>query len=273
MTLTRREFVTGGALSLALLALPPDAFRVFLPLVARQTPRHPKRGVAATYWRARDVRAVGAGWYYTWSPTPPLMAGAEAVPMIWGRFEGCPTLGGNSDYLLGFNEPDEEMQANLTTREGARLWRQLEQCYPERKLVSPAMAFDLGWLERMVQRYREMYHATPRFDALAFHGYRWADWYDGMRRDADRLWAWREEWGVPEGLWLTEFGNHWLAVPEQAREMQRVLDWLNTDERVDRYAWFATRYEATEWFAPGWNTQLIDWQTDELTLLGEVYAR
>ena len=84
----------------------------------------------------------------------------------WDR--PVPQVGGNSPYILGFNEPDLSSQANLTPQRAAVLWRRIEQAYPHRLLVSPAVSCgDLYWLVRFRSAYRELYGTWPRFDVLA----------------------------------------------------------------------------------------------------------
>ena len=218
-----------------------------------------------------ECKLYDVDWAYVWGPGAPTIEGVETVPMIWGKFDGCPTLRGSSTWVMGFNEPDRSTQSNMTPAEGARYWRQLEQCYPDRQLLSPAPShLDPGWLEDMRGAYIDSYGQPPRFDALAAHCYynratrcrlNIVHWYDD----------WLDEWDVPGGIWLTEFARVVRDKDSQAAGMRDYLDWLNDDPRITRYAWFAHTYSGDEPWAFWQNTSLVDCRTGELTEPGVVY--
>jgi hypothetical protein len=244
----------------------------------------PQKGIGLTYGFCEDAQAVGATWQYGWGPKSKNCAGLENVPMIWGKADakallaGSIKLQGNSDYILGFNEPDLRSQAYLSPQEAADLWYQLEKQYPDKRLVSPAMSrydfFDVsGEAERWLPQFRDLYHRTyggyPRFDALAVHCYAspakaWTSCQELIR--------WYEqkavEWGVSGGIWVTEYGFpadqcrsqtgcEWSAAVDA---LNRFTDWLKTRPQVRRYAWFAARIQGSEtwWNLPNWTTRLVD---------------
>jgi len=113
-------------------------------------------------------------------------------------------LGGNSDWLMGFNEPDLcPEQACLTPDMAAILWRDVERKWPDRKLVAPVPShLHPAWIEQWRASYIELYGQAPRVDALALHC------YFRTARDcialAQRYEALAQSWGVREG-WVTEF--------------------------------------------------------------------
>lgn len=224
-------------------------------------------------WAGQDAATLGASWLYSWGPQPPLVDGIESVPMIWGAFSGCPELGGNSEWVLGFNEPDHAGQADMTPEEGASHWRQLEQCYPERKLVSPAVVFEPSWLETMREAYVAAYGEPPRFDALAFHCYDQRGFVSACQKDARQYLAWLDEWDVPGGLWLTEFGYVDTDRQAQVEKLRDIAAWVEQEPRIVRYAWFATRYDGDEaWAVPeAYSTALMTCESGEPTALGEAY--
>ena len=106
-----------------------------------------------------QANALGASWMYDWSATPPTAEyGIESVPMIGNADRVAYDLGGNSVWILGFNEPDLAVQSNITPEYAAQLWRQIETRYPQRKLVSPAVSDpDSGWLLRFRLAYYTEY--------------------------------------------------------------------------------------------------------------------
>ena len=95
--------------------------RIHIPLVQfEQTPRSAKKGVtlacscATVPCRQEEVAALNVSWILQWGTRPQLFPGIESVPMIWdARSIGQP-LGGNSAWLLGFNETDLWDQAKMT---------------------------------------------------------------------------------------------------------------------------------------------------------------
>lgn len=210
-------------------------------------------------------------WLYVWHPRPPLLDGVECIGMIWGAFAGCPELRTNSEWVLGFNEPDLEAQSDLTPEEAARYWRQVERCYPDKKLVSPAPSHvGPGWLGEMHDAYVELYGEPPRFDALALHCYQY--YASQCKQTVDRYYdAWLDEWDVAGGIWLTEFARVTSSESAQAAGMREYLDWLQGDDRIVRWAWYPTSNTGDEPYALWHNTSLVDCYTGELTLVGETY--
>jgi hypothetical protein len=63
--------------------------------------------------------------------------------MSWGNGSTFPNyiVLPQAKYFLGFNEPNHQAQSNLTSRQAAELWPQVEAvATTDRKLVSPAAA-------------------------------------------------------------------------------------------------------------------------------------
>lgn len=199
----------------------------------------PKKGLAAactepvapgrSEW---DALKVGASWLYNWSVNPPIISpNIESIPMIWDEHYIHGPIGGNSSYLMGFNEPDYPGQAELTPEEAAPLWREIEALYPDKKLVSPAPSqLDIEWLVRFRVVYRNLYGENPRLDVLAAHCYESFSycqshllWYENMAR----------QWNIPE-VWVTEFNS----VRRPASEMQQLVEWMESEPEITRYAFF-----------------------------------
>lgn len=202
--------------------------------------------------------------------------------------------GHNSNYILGFNEPNGTGQANLTPEQGARLWRRVEQVFGRDSsagyaLVSPAPS-QLGnpqgkaWLEQFRDTYYSLYHEWPQLDALACHCYTWWEPYnpsycEDLVRDYTNL---ATQWGISGGVWLTEFAfsvpnKHYLTWDDGERDRTmsgawQFITWLNAEPSVVRYAWFTN----TDWEGcpngpncPG--APLIISNTLTLTFIGEMY--
>jgi hypothetical protein len=103
--------------------LPSTTYQTYLPL---STHTITKRGISLACGYEdmarldRETQALGVSWLWNWQTDPPVFEGIESVPCVWSAaFIGRP-LGGNSEWVIGFNEPDQWDQANLTPEAGAR---------------------------------------------------------------------------------------------------------------------------------------------------------
>lgn len=247
-----------------------ELHRVFVPLWCE--PGNPL-GIAGC---VGSCQPLGCSWCYSWRPDPWVGVDHERVPMLWGRGDVGRTLGGNSAWLLGFNEPDLPNQAHLTPDEAAVLWRQVEATYPDRRLVSPAPShLHPEWLAQFRQAYQVRYGRAPRLDALAFHCYWSAAECIGI---GERVVAWAAAWGVPE-VWCTEFAfvPAWAPGGDAAGEAQRWLAWLATQSSVTRYAPFVSHVEGGEWYWPDTrpeaNPSVFAADRQTLTATGSWYVR
>ncbi len=255
-----------------LLPTPTPAFRVFLPMVATQSSMPAaspsKRGVGtpSPYQYCDDLIKLHTWWFFDWSIQPPACDGVENVPMIWGR--SIPTItGGNSPWLMVWNEPNNPGQANLSPTDAASLFPTIEQRFSNKKLVVGntydgygGLTPGIQWLTAFINAYTYAHGKPPRLDGIGIHCYQWTasqciQTTQQFVQLADRMGA---------EVWVTEFafyqGNNQRTVQEVGQEMQTYLDYLKSEPRVTRYAWFANRIYGTEPWAnpPGWNSPLID---------------
>ena len=262
-------------------------FLVFLPmLVCAQTQSY-KRGYGVDQSKfsnqALTNLSKGAGWYYDWSHSTYLdfeSAGVDFVPMTWNGGYNATQLRQflaahpSVKYLLAFNEPNFRDQANMTPSQAAAAWPALEAIADEYnlKLVSPAPNW-CGWcVEEGGTTYnspydwlRDFFAACPdcRVDYIGIHFYMGA--MESVKGSIDQLW---EQFHKP--VWLTEFnmdkngmGDNG-TVDEQRAFMVKMIDWMERDPHVYRYAWFLGR--------GGILTDLVASDKQSLTLLGQVYA-
>lgn len=210
----------------------------------------------------QDAVRLGASWLYDWSREPYLVDGVESVPMLYGAFEGCPDLGGNSEWILAANEPNVSGQSDLTPSEAAQQQYQIEQCYPDRRIVSASCVHDLDYLGRIRDAYISRYGQPPQWDALAVHCY--YSYYQYCERDVQEALDLADEWGVGE-VWVTEF------IADGTFAMSYLLDYFESEPNVTRWAWFATRYKGNESWAPWLYTSLVECDGTALTAYGETY--
>lgn len=217
-------------------------------------------------YHPRDALILGASWFYDWTSQPPVIPGVESVPMLYGAFEGSPALGGNSDWILGANEPNVPGQANLTPQEAAHYQHLIELHYPHRRIVSPSCVHDLDYLKAIAQAFTKTYGRPPRWDAIACHCYH-RNVGSGYHYAIKPFCTYAQLLGAE--VWVTE----WVA--PTVRAMAWMLEKLHADDTITRYAWFASRYTCTEpWTPLGGHpcTSLIDPASGELTDFGETYT-
>ncbi|MEE1929673.1 sigma-70 family RNA polymerase sigma factor [Streptomyces sp. TRM 70351] len=206
---------------------------------------------------AKALDESGAGWYYTWStahPGVPASAGAQFIPMIWGADSVTPQALAEAEasgpYLLGFNEPDFDSQADMSVEQALDLWPRLESTGSV--LGSPAVAFGGdqpgGWLDRFMTGAEER---GLRVDFIALHWYG-ADFRTEAAVEQLRgyLDAVHERYGKP--VWLTEFalidfsqGTRFPTDEEQAAFLASATKMLAGLPYLQRYAWFGLGTDET----------------------------
>jgi hypothetical protein len=244
----------------------PVVYQNFVPIAYSE-----KKGVANTYGRCDIVLEVGGQIQYGWSTRPKSCEGIENVPMIWGwkQFVAVMAgseLGGNSNYLLGFNEPDLGGQAGLHPYEAAVMWRQIEHKFNDKLLISPVPShLHPSWLEEFREAYIDIYNEPPRLDGLAAHCYADAGFCKGTVR---RYINWCHEWEGCEEVWVTEFA--WWEDDWQ-EEMEEFIDWMEQEPLIKHYFWFASLVKGEEWWGSGFKPASLSDKDGNLTDKGQFY--
>jgi len=265
----------------ALLLLAPESPNaehwLFLPAVVRQPTSH-KRGLGTHHPEAEsDCHLLGATWRYDWLANIPTTSNCESVPMIYCAevvrllANNSIALGGDSAYILGFNEPDRPDQL-LSPQDAVDLWVTIEEMYPGKLLVSPAPShLNPGWLRDFRAAYIAKVGRAPRLDALAIHCYFRDDDTARCRTIIEQFVQDANKWGA-EGVWVTEFAPVVRVGTTDEKEARAFVRWLEDNPGVTRYAWFPTRLDGSEY----WNPDPDDWAllVDEggLTRWGELYV-
>ncbi len=240
---------------------------------------HAKRGIGiaakpGSQWREK-LELCGAQWFYSWNSSPPdnIPPGVEFIPMVWGkrREDSFPKLAAELRQnkfktLLGYNEPDQRDQSNITVEDALAQWPKLMDLGV--RLGSPSCVHpDREWMKAFMKGVEER---QLRVDFVTVHS------YGGLNADAlmKRLAEVHELYGRP--LWLTEFAvGDWQAKtreqnryrPEQIVEfVEKVLPRLDACEFVERYAWFPSKPDS----APLGPCALFN-NDGTLTPVGEAY--
>jgi RNA polymerase sigma factor (sigma-70 family) len=239
-------------------------------VVTPTTQTSSRKGVGAWTFTG-DNQALadsGASWFYTWSSTDDGLSAPHAgfVPMIWGSGSVTATALAQAKQVtscgcvLGFNEPDNSGQANMTAAQALALWPQLEATGLQ--LGSPAVASGGatpgGWLDQFMSGADK---AGYRVNFITLH------WYgsdfstsDAVSQLQSYIEAVYNRYHLP--IWLTEFalmgfangGTQLPTEAEQAAFLTASTAMLDSLPYVQRYAWFglgATTLPSTGLFQAG----------------------
>lgn len=225
-----------------------------------------KRGIAYNVTSLADLEALspGVSWWYNWSPRYDQAVAQDYqrlqvdwVPMTWN--------GNNPDeirafldnhpevrYLLTYNEPNFQDQANMTPAYAASLWPTFEQIAEEYdlELVGPALNYcgncvvvngaPIGsnftlWMDMFFDEFRAQFDREPHMDYTALH------WYDyGLEDQVDEMVM---RYNKP--VWLTEFAlwryEDWATDELERQWLIDMVAFLEAHPYVHRYAWFTGR--------------------------------
>ena len=243
-----------------------------------------KKGIAMSYkevtWPTR-VSRLKPFWHYSWNRDmkEQIPDSVEYVPMFWGagsvndgeilRIKSLADAG-KIKYVLGFNEPDLESQANLTVDEAIALWPKLEEIGVP--LGSPAPAgLNNGWLEEFMTKANAN---NLRVDFICIHLYREND----AQIFLDAVDQTYQKYGKP--IWITEMSikdNQAQTVAQNRFSMTDVLETMKillpelyNREYLSRFAWFTATRDSPNY--PGNSSSVLYDENDKLTALGEYYA-
>jgi hypothetical protein len=199
--------------------------------------------------------------------------------MVWGHAGAEQTLAGITSevsaavsagykYVLGFNEPDNPTQSNISVATAISLWPSFNN--PSVLICSPATQGNatpgLTWIQQFMTQVNADTTGKLRVDFIATH---WYGWNAGACDPAaNTLQSWIEGIEAIPGnrpIWLTEWGCDNLSNPD-AQTVETfyagALAMLAKHPRVVRYAWYQ------------WETynELVNADGGALTPLGTAYA-
>lgn len=243
----------------------------------------------------QDLSTIGQriSWWYNWRTTsyeptrqsyPEL--GIDFTPMAYnGDFNAAQMRSylddtSNVKYVLGFNEPNFENQANMTPYQAAVAWRKLEEIADEHdlKLIGPAVNHSSGEIDIpntdddwSAWEYLDAFFeecSDCRVDFIALHCYR-----KNEQNFKDFI-SEAIKYGKP--IWLTEWagnaggqGTIWPESPEDHMSyLASTVRWLESQEYIYRYSWFIGRNRQGHENFP-YNGLLGD--DGKTTPLGEIY--
>lgn len=183
-------------------------------------------------------------WAYNWGSTTPAIPSAfEYVPMLWGtqavHSDGWTeaansAIASGSTHLLAFNEPDLPAQANLDVGSAAAGYKTFIQPFAGKaKLGSPAVT---NGPAPMGLAYLKSFLAACdgcTIDFVPLHWYDAASNVDGFKSHINDM----AEAAGGRKLWITEFGATG-STEEQEEFLRQVIPWLDSNDSVERYAYF-----------------------------------
>jgi hypothetical protein len=195
-----------------------------------------KKGVGLTEstFGAVQLDSLGVSWYYSWGPTTGITTTKTFVPMCFS----LNTLPRLTTYttLLGYNEPDNTSQSNISVSSALSNWPTLVS--KSTKLGSPAMAGNPltsgSWLQQFMV-------TNPKVDFICIH------WYKGVNSTLfiNDMKAIIAKWKKP--IWITEFAPQTVSSstssPNKYTQAQvnafitAVVKWMESEPMVEKYAW------------------------------------
>ena len=251
-------------------------------------PKSAKRGVAFSFTQVTDLPLMSPyiSWDYNWGNTPSNDAALwfdsnemDYCPMCWNGNYNADAIRAfvaahpNTKYLLGFNEPNLTDQANMTPAQAAAIWSSVVALAKELnlKLVSPAMNYGTlaGYSDPI--KWLDEFFAQPNVDindiyAISIHCYMSSA--SAVQGYVEKF----EKYNKP--IWMTEFCA-WDPVPgsvtTQMDYMCAVLNYLEANPKVERYAWFIPR-SGNKVDSPPYMQLLTHDYPADLTDLGKMYC-
>lgn len=251
-------------------------------------PKSAKRGVAFSFTQVTDLPLMSPyiSWDYNWGNTPSNDAAMwfdanemDFCPMCWNgnystdKIRAFVAAHPKTKYLLAFNEPNLTDQARMTPAEAAAIWPPVVALAKELnlKLVSPAMNYGTlaGYSDPI--KWLDEFFAQPNvsledIDAIAIHCYMSSP--SAVQGYIEKF----EKYNKP--IWMTEFCA-WDPVPgsvtTQMDYMCAVLNYLEANPKVERYAWFIPR-SGNKVDSPPYMQLLTHDYPADLTDLGKMYC-
>ena len=250
-------------------------------------------------YAAATLAELRVSWYYDWKPRqdvsgpPPDVnpviwladhggvrgGGAppsvQFIPMIWGKrnlnaadLRAAKATG--AGILLGFNEPNEKKQSNMTVQQALNAWPKLEALHMRLGSPAPGTGDDIkpdGWLARFMAGVKARGY---RVDFICIHPYQSSfDPAQATRDLVNEVTTVHNMYHLP--IWVTEYAMAQWGPPQKtpsaavqaefAQESAAALDQLPF---VERYAWFGD--------LPNWPAFATNNANGTLTPVGQAWS-
>ena len=266
---------------------------------------------------------LNISWYYNWDTQAfnnSTDEGVAHVPMVWGaaqsNLQAIKNITDDSNYILGYNEPDIPSQANLSAGKALAAWKYVEST--GKRTVSPALAvYNGGFMDDFLVngatydssqdkevdsgdeeetttyanpiKLEDGFYASVDVDAVALH--RYGGCKTGTKIEISKLteavdYLWNK---YHKPIWVTEVSitgmkngySDWSyeeerALPLMKEYVSEVIEAMNNDPRVERYAWFPYNVESSndiDGLDGCGTTALFDYDSGKFTELGILYSQ
>jgi hypothetical protein len=236
----------------------------------------PYKGVANS--ACGDLTRLGVTWYYNWTLDPGNCTAAPFVPMVWGHTGNEQSAAGIAseiggivnagyDVVLGFNEPDNSSQSNMSVATAISLWPSLT-AKASLRVGSPgtqANSAGQSWFTNFMNQVNADTSGQLRVDFIAAHWYGWnAGSCEANASSLESYLKWIEAIPGNRPIWLTEWGclnqsNPTAAVVQTF--FSGAVAMFARHPRLERYAWYP-------WTT---NNELVA-MSGSLTALGMAFA-
>jgi hypothetical protein len=200
-----------------------------------------------------DIAVLGASWWYNWT-TNPGSCNTSFAPMIWGHVGNEQTPAGIASAIssiasagrkvvLGFNEPDNAGQSNISVATAISLWPSFDNTSV--RIGSPATQGNtagLTWIQNFMSQINANTRGDLRVDFIATHWYGWN--VGSCDAGATNLESWIKQIEAIPGnrpIWLTEWGclnqsNPTAAVVQAF--FSGAIAMFARHPRLERHAWY-----------------------------------
>jgi hypothetical protein len=210
-------------------------------------------------WGDTQLQALHVAWYYSWGASSEVSTAVPFVPMVFSL--KTIKMAPHAPVLLGFNEPDNSKQSNLSVQDALAVWPQVAS--QAKRLGSPAMAGNPvsgDWLPLFMK-------TNPKVDFVTLHWYKGAD-AGKFIKDVQAVCD-----AYQKPVWVTEFApqtaSQSKASPDKYSQaqvnqfIQETVHWMNSSPCVERFAWHDSKLGTSS---------LFDSKGD-LTHTGKAYAQ
>jgi len=178
-------------------------------------------------------------WQYDWGITPPpnlAQSGVQYVPMQWGsggieNLSDAVTAQG-AQILLTFNEPDFNEQSNIDPNDAAQLWMEYIEPLKSKgvRLGGPAVSSGSTGVPWLTSFFAACSNCTIDFIPIHWYG-------EGVEGFYSYLFQIYSQFGN-RTIWVTEYADTSLNDTEVLTFLNQTMDYMDTLDFVERYAWF-----------------------------------
>ncbi len=213
---------------------------------------NPNKKGACTKDNAKAA-ALKSGWFYDWGNSDITIPYREYVPMSFNKGPATNPVKiaefqakTETNCLLGFNEPDNPEQGNVAVDTAIRYYKNLLKT--GLRMGSPATEEQNYGTNKWLGDFMDGVTVdTTRVDFIAIHWYDWGSWSANQNTTptgAQVLTRFKNYINnvyalYKRPIWITEFNsNKNTTLETHVAFMQLALPYLESDARVERYAYF-----------------------------------